>query len=107
MKTTFLRSITAVTALASGALLTAAAQAETLADVVAYAYETDPGLQAQRASLRALDENYVQARGGYGTNVAAQLGGSIDHDRFSGASHDATTNNETLSIVQPLSLIHI
>ena len=38
------------------------ASAETLADAIALAYETNPTLQAQRASQRALDESVVQAR---------------------------------------------
>ncbi|MFL5294776.1 MAG: TolC family outer membrane protein [Phenylobacterium sp.] len=43
----------------------APALAETLADAIALAYETNPTLQAQRANQRALDENYVQARSGW------------------------------------------
>ena len=48
------------------ALLFAAggAQAQTLADAVALAYQTNPTLQSQRALLRAADENYVQSRAG-------------------------------------------
>ena len=40
----------------------APAAAETLADALAMAYQTNPQLQAQRARLRATDEQYVQAR---------------------------------------------
>lgn len=47
----------AVLALAAGAV-----QAETLADAVALAYQSNPTLQQQRALQRALDETYVQAR---------------------------------------------
>ena len=36
--------------------MAAPARAETLADAIALAYETNPTLQAQRASQRALDE---------------------------------------------------
>jgi outer membrane protein len=43
----------------------APACAETLADAIALAYETNPNLQAQRASQRALDETYIQARSGF------------------------------------------
>jgi outer membrane protein len=43
----------------------APAGAETLADALALAYDTNPTLQAQRATQRALDENYVQARSGF------------------------------------------
>jgi outer membrane protein len=41
------------------------ASAETLADAIALAYGTNPNLLAQRASQRALDETYVQARAGF------------------------------------------
>src|SRR6185436_4884544 len=51
---------------AGAALLSAVpASAETLADAVALAYQNNPTLQAQRATQRALDENYVQARTGW------------------------------------------
>ena len=43
----------------------APAGAETLADAIALAYDTNPNLQAQRATQRALDESYVQARSGF------------------------------------------
>jgi outer membrane protein len=43
----------------------APACAETLADAIALAYETNPTLQAQRATQRALDETYIQARTGW------------------------------------------
>jgi outer membrane protein len=51
----------------AGAAVAAAApvRAETLADAVALAYDTNPTLQAQRATQRALDESYVQARTGW------------------------------------------
>jgi outer membrane protein len=39
--------------------------AETLADAIALAYQTNPNLQAQRATQRSLDETYVQARSGF------------------------------------------
>src|SRR5258706_10644915 len=49
----------------------AAARAETLPEAIALAYDTNPTLQAQRASQRALDETYVQARTGYRPTVSA------------------------------------
>ena len=39
--------------------------AETLVDAIALAYQTNPNLQAQRSTQRALDESYVQARAGF------------------------------------------
>jgi len=47
----------------------APACAETLADAIALAYDSNPTLQAQRATQRALDENYVQARSGWRPQV--------------------------------------
>ncbi|HEX5776021.1 MAG TPA: type I secretion protein TolC, partial [Caulobacteraceae bacterium] len=56
-----------------GLLAAAGARGETLADAIALAYQTNPTLQEQRASQRALDENYVQARTGLRPNVDASL----------------------------------
>jgi outer membrane protein len=50
-----------------------AAKAETLADAIALAYQSNPTLQSARAQLRALDEDYVQARAGYRPTVQAQV----------------------------------
>jgi outer membrane protein len=62
-------------AVCSAGLLIAAgsAQAETLADAIALAYQTNPTLQEQRANQRALDETYVQARTGLRPTVGANL----------------------------------
>ncbi|HEY2179767.1 MAG TPA: TolC family outer membrane protein [Caulobacteraceae bacterium] len=51
---------------------TTGAQAETLADAIALAYQSNPVLQAQRANLRATDETYVQAEAGYRPTITAQ-----------------------------------
>jgi outer membrane protein len=59
------RLLTASLGLALSAAMAPHAFAETLADAIAAAYQTNPNLQAQRASLRALDETYVQARAGW------------------------------------------
>jgi outer membrane protein len=48
----------------------AGASAETLADAVALAYDTNPTLQAERAQLRATDEEDVQARAGLRPTVS-------------------------------------
>ncbi|WP_158914609.1 TolC family outer membrane protein [Caulobacter sp. S45] len=50
--------------------------AETLADALALAYQSNPTLQAQRAQLRALDETYTQARSGFGPQASANLAAS-------------------------------
>lgn len=89
-------------ALAALALGLGPARAETLADAVAYAYQTNPSLQSERASLRSLDESWVQARAGYAPNVTASAGETSYHERLNGHSFYANTDSETLALVQPL-----
>ena len=48
-----------------GLALAGSAGAETLADAIALAYQTNPQLLSQRATQQALDESYVQARAGW------------------------------------------
>ncbi len=52
------------------ASLAGGAGAETLGDAIALAYQTNPTLQAERAQLRATDEEYVQAESGLRPNVS-------------------------------------
>jgi S-layer protein transport system outer membrane protein len=98
------RPIFVLIAVASSAVA-GSARAETLSDAVAYAYETNPGLQAQRAALRALDETYVQARGGYGLSASAQASETEYRLNLSGANGgvaSARTQSAGLNLVQPL-----
>jgi outer membrane protein len=46
-------------------LLPSMAEAETLADAIAAAYSNNPTLEAARATARATDENFAQARAGF------------------------------------------
>ena len=87
----------------------APARATTLAEAIAYAYETNPGLQSQRAALRALDETYVQARSGYGLQIAANASALNNNYKIGAVGpqqpHGTETlnqDNESVSIVQPL-----
>lgn len=62
-------------ACSTGLILGASASsvhAETLAEAIAMAYESNPTLQAQRATQRALDESYVQARTGWRPTISLQ-----------------------------------
>jgi TolC family type I secretion outer membrane protein len=95
------RALTICTALALG-LAAAPAGAATLSDVVAYVVQVNPGLQAQRAALRALDESYVQARSGFGTSVSASTGATRYSDQRSGVTAKASTQSSALSVVQPI-----
>lgn len=49
------------------------AHAETLSDAITAAYQSNPNIQAQRAAMRALDENYTQARAAYGLQASAAV----------------------------------
>lgn len=55
----------------------APACAETLADALSLAYQTNPNLLAQRATQRGLDETYVQARSGFRPQLS--FGGSASY----------------------------
>ena len=68
------------------------AAAETLADAIALAYDSNPTLQAQRASQRALDENYVQARSGYRPSLTATAGATYQEIRTPAASRGLTVD---------------
>ena len=76
--------------------------AETLADAVALAYQSNPTLQTQRARLRALDEQYVQARAGY--RPQADLAGQATYTNNETAFGTSETNAGAaqLSVSQPL-----
>ena len=57
--------------------LVAPAFGETLTDALVAAYDGNPTLLAQRATQRAIDENYVQARTGWRptlTSTARRVG---------------------------------
>ncbi len=54
------------------ALAAGAASAESLLDAVSLAYQTNPTLLAQRANLRATDEEYVEAMAGYRPTIGVQ-----------------------------------
>jgi outer membrane protein len=88
-------------------LSTSAANAETLADAVALAYQSNPTLQSARAQVRAIDEEYVQARAGYRPTIQGRAQGTYQHAQQSGifgGQSDPWSNSATaeLEIDQPL-----
>jgi len=77
--------------------------AESLPDALAEAYASNPSLQAQRAQLRATDEEYVQAEVGYRPTVSATE--SYTYSYVDTPPTTATTTNGTaggLTVTQPL-----
>ena len=66
--------------------------AESLLDAITLAYQTNPTLQQQRASPRAIDEEYVQARVSLRPTLSASASGTYS-DGF------GTTANNTSSTI--------
>ena len=87
-------------------LMAAPVLAEDLNDAITLAYETNPTLQAQRASQRGTDEEYVQAEAGYRPTVSVTA--SITHDdnqaRLASTlpAQPTNTSSAVLSVTQPL-----
>ena len=95
------RGVLLATAVLAGVLPVGLARADSLDQAVALAYQTNPTLQNARAQLRALDENYVQARAGYRPQVQV----SAEADDIKGAATDqveAKPTSATISISQPI-----
>ena len=100
-------------ALAGGSALLALAgpaQAQTLEDALVLAYNSNPTLQAERARLRATDENLVQARSAWLPSISANA--SIAQQHSEGESYnslfgttsfsesDATPKNASVTVNQ-------
>ncbi len=116
------RPLAVILTAAGLATVAAPAAAETLADAIAAAYESNPTIQAQRATQRALDETYVQARAGWRPTlnlsgswqytetatprIVALASGAIDRNNDGipdGAGRqDAATSRALLNFSQPL-----
>ncbi len=83
------RLLTAAFSASLAALAGTAAVAETLADAIAMAYQSNPTLQAQRATQRALDESYVQARSGWRPTLNASFQATYSETRRPAATRAA------------------
>lgn len=80
------------------------ARADTLADAISLAYQTNPTLQQQRASARITDEGVVQAKTGFRPTVGAVLDvtGANVNPAGSGATVKSSGSSATVSVTQPL-----
>lgn len=87
--------------LATG-VLASTTRAETLADALALAYQSNPTLQQARAQQRALDETYVQARTGW--DPTASITATDNYERVFDVpgSPSVNTGGATLNVAQPL-----
>ncbi len=83
------------------------AAAETLSDAIALAYQTNPTLQAQRAQLRATDEEWVQAESGLRPTVSVSGSYQYENQKLTaprGFSADISgpTGNAVVTVNQPI-----
>ena len=93
-------SIAVLTAFASLASLTATAKAESLSQALSSAYTYNPRIDAERARLRATDEDVARANSGYRPNIdaSAEIGRRYTATRpsdFAIAKNGTTPNNGT------------
>jgi outer membrane protein len=89
---------------AAAVIAPAAASAETLAEAMALAYESNPQLQSQRALQRQTDEVYVQARAGW--RLTSSVAGLANYRNEENPNQPNRTQQRrltaTLSLSQPL-----
>jgi outer membrane protein len=77
------------------AAVSSAARAETLEGALAQAYRNNPQLNAQRASLRAVDENVSQALAGYRPRITGSADSGYQHYESNTLAGGVFTNTNT------------
>ncbi|MBQ8464973.1 MAG: TolC family outer membrane protein [Alphaproteobacteria bacterium] len=93
-----------IPALLLSALFTTQTQAQTVFEALSDAYNTNPTLQAQRAYLRAVDENVAIAKSGFRPTLALRGSYSdtdVSHDNL-GQKNDGKSSNASAVVTQPL-----
>ena len=93
-----------ITSLLLSTVLFSQAQAQTVFEALSDTYNTNPTLQAQRAYLRAVDENVAIAKSGFRPTLAIKgTYSSVDtsHDNYN-QSQDADNTSASAVITQPL-----
>ncbi len=105
MKQSFLVGLMTATAIA----FAAPASAQNIFEALSETYNTNPTLQAQRAYLRAVDENVAIAKSGYRPTLALTGGykdahNNVDSDSSYGrvGGGDTTTKSMAAKVSQPL-----
>ncbi len=98
------RRLATVVAFAVGvAVAPTGAGAQTLDEVLAYAYNNNPTLTAQRSALRGVDENVPIARSGWRPSVSLSGSTGFRHtDNNRGGTQDLTPAQIGLQVTQPL-----
>ena len=93
-----------ISALLFSSVITYEANAQTVFEALSDAYNTNPTLQAQRAYLRAIDENVAIAKSGFRPTIALRGTYSdtdTSHDNYNQAQDGSVTSGSAV-ITQPL-----
>lgn len=93
-----------ISALLLTTVLAYEAKAQSVFEALSDAYNTNPTLQAQRAYLRAVDENVAIAKSGFRPTIAlrgAYTDTDISHDNY-GQAQDGATSTGSAIVTQPL-----
>ncbi|MBV9829542.1 MAG: TolC family outer membrane protein [Alphaproteobacteria bacterium] len=104
----FSRAVLTGVAMAGLLAVSGQASAQTLTEALAYAYNNNPQLLAQRAALRATDESVPQALSGWRPTVTFNGAGGHERAGFSGAPGAPTSfstfnaRSLDLSVTQPV-----
>ena len=72
--------------------------AETLLDALALTYQSNPEIEAQRASLRATDEGVAQALGGYRPSFSLGYSANYDYINYDNAQTTTSDTDRTISL---------
>lgn len=82
------------------------ADAETLSEVLAYTYRTNPDLNSARANLRVVDEGVPRAKGGWRPNVSSTLELGYENTDAETSTTESSGDNipksANLTVTQPL-----
>jgi len=88
---------------ATGLCVIAPAHAETLNEALAAAYQYNPQLDAERARLRATDEEVTRARSGYRPVITGNADINYEHNKTRpGGSDDSKPKGYSVDVVQPV-----
>src|SRR5262245_54628588 len=101
-------AVAVAVAAVAGCLLgsSAGSRADTIESALILAYQTNPTLNAQRAAVRAVDENVPQALSGYRPRVSVTATGGEQYTAAKSKSVSAgrTTYSEQSGTVSPYSI---
>lgn len=90
--------------LVSATLFAFSAEAETLEEALVRAYQNNPTLQAERASVRATDEEMAQAVSGFrpSLSASASMGDKTTENKVTGVETELSPESYSLSLSQSL-----